>query len=57
MAEITKTYVEDFPAARFVGKRYSKADGDNGGYGHIWGQWLQESWFGPLEALGDTGAG
>lgn len=53
MAEIIKVYKEQLPALRFIGKRYTNADRE-GGFGHKWGEWFQNSWFADLEKLGET---
>ena len=57
MAEITKVYKESVDAKRFIGKRYSREDGAQGGFGQKWHEWFQNDWFGELEKLGDTGDG
>lgn len=49
--EIIKSYIEDCPACRFIGKRYTLADSVNGGYGHKWGEWWQKDYFAPLDKL------
>ncbi len=47
MAEIIKTFKEDIPPLRFIGKKYAE-------FGH-WGEWWQNDWFGTLErAMGGT---
>lgn len=50
MADIIKTYRQDFPGARFVGLRYSDADRVNGGFGPFWQQWDQAQRFDQLRA-------
>ena len=49
--EIVKSYMEDCPACRFIGKRYTPADSVNGSYGHKWGEWWADDYFTPLEKL------
>ena len=49
--EIVNAYIEECPACRFIGKRYTPADSVNGGYGHKWGEWWRNDWFAPLEKL------
>lgn len=49
--EIINAHLEDCPACRFIGKRYTPADSVNGGYGCKWGEWWQNDWFSPLEKL------
>lgn len=52
MAEITKVFKEHIPAVRFIGKIYTNADRQDGGYGAKWGEWFQNGWFDELEKLG-----
>ena len=49
--EIVKSYIEDCPACRFIGKRYTPTDSINGSYGHKWGEWWANDWFVPLDQL------
>ena len=49
--EIIRTIIEECPASRFIGKRYTAADSINGGYGHKWGEWWQNSYFELLDVL------
>lgn len=49
--EIINAYIEECPACRFIGKRYTPADSVNGGYGHKWGEWWRNDYFAPLEKL------
>ena len=51
MAEYSKVYKEHIPALRFAGKRYTNADRQDGGYGHLWGEWFAKGWFAILEEL------
>lgn len=48
-AKITNTYKQDFPASRFIGKRYSDTDRDNGTFGAKWGEWFSKNMFAPLD--------
>lgn len=55
MAEIIKVYKEHLPSLRIIGKRYTNADrGNDGGFGHKWGEWFQNDWFAVLEKLGEA---
>ena len=48
MAEIIKTFREDIPAMRFIGKKYP----DFGGW---WGEWFANGWFDEIEkSMGGT---
>ena len=50
MAEIIKTFREDIPAMRFIGKKYPN-------FGPWWGDWFGNGWFDVLEnAMGGTDA-
>ena len=53
MGEIVRVYRERLPSLRFIGKRYTNAERANG-FGHKWGEWFQNGWFGELEALGEA---
>ena len=61
--EIINAYIEECPACRFIGKRYTPKDSVNGSYGHKWGEWWANNWFEPLDKLppfycaGCTGTG
>ena len=47
--EVTKVYLEHFPALRFIGKRYTNEDrGKDGGYGGQWGEWWNNGIFDKL---------
>lgn len=52
MAEIIKAFKEHLPACRFIGKRYTEADREGGGFGAKWGEWFANGWFEQIEALG-----
>ena len=43
MAEIIKTFREQVPAMRFIGKKYP-------GFGPMWGEWFANGWFDVVEA-------
>lgn len=49
--EIINAYIEECPACRFVGKRYTPKDSVNGSYGHKWGEWWANNYFAPLDTL------
>lgn len=49
--EIIQSCLEDCPACRFIGKRYTPKDSIGGGYGHKWGEWWANGWFEPLDRL------
>jgi len=43
--EVTKIYKEQFPALRFIGKRYTNDDRTEGGFGKQWGEWWSNDLF------------
>ena len=48
MASIVKTFREEVPAMRFIGKKYE-------GFGPWWGEWFANGWFDEIEkAMGGT---
>jgi hypothetical protein len=47
--EIIKTYKQEIPALRFMGKKYSDTDRVNGTFGKHWTDWFQNGWFNPIE--------
>ena len=49
MAQIIKTYKQSVPALRFIGKKYTEADRENGTFGAKWGEWHQNGWFDVIE--------
>ena len=50
MAELIKTFREDVPAMRFIGKKYPN-------FGPWWGEWFANGWFDQIEAaMGGTEA-
>lgn len=51
--DIVKSYREDFPVCRFVGKKYKNSDRVDGMYGFYWDQWHENNWFQALEELLD----
>lgn len=51
MVQILKTFLETYPAVKFVGKRYTDADRDeNGSFAMQWGNWFQNNWFAALQS-------
>jgi len=46
MRKITKTYRQNVPALRFIGKKYGNSPN---GYGAMWGEWFEKGWFDVLE--------
>ena len=57
MAEVINVYKQVFPAARFIGKKYSDADRVDGGFGQQWHEWFQNGWLAMLEPLSGGLAG
>lgn len=51
MAELIKTYVENAPKCKLVGKRYTNDDRRDGNYRHLWHEWFEKGHFKTLEAL------
>lgn len=51
MAQIVKVYRQTIPAFRFIGKKYSNSDRQNGTFGAKWSEWFQNGWFDEVEAL------
>jgi hypothetical protein len=49
MSEIIKTYKQEIPALRFIGKKYSDRDRVNGTFGKYWTDWFQNRWFTVIE--------
>lgn len=49
--EIINACIEECPACRFIGKRYTPQDSVNGSYASKWGEWWQNNLFAPLEEL------
>lgn len=47
--KVTKTYLEQFPALRFIGKRYTNDDRTDGGFGKQWGEWWADNRFDKLK--------
>jgi hypothetical protein len=48
-AEIIRTYKQEIPALRFIGKKYGDNDRVNGSFGKYWGDWFQNGWFDIIE--------
>ena len=46
--EVTNIYTEQFPALRFIGKRYTNDDRVDGGFGKQWGEWWSNGMFDKL---------
>jgi AraC-like DNA-binding protein len=51
MAEIVKTYRQEFGALRFIGKKYGDSDRVEGGFGMYWGRFFENGWFGAIEKM------
>jgi hypothetical protein len=51
MYEITKAYVQNIPASRFIGIQYGDGDRMNGGFGCKWGEWFENDRFNKIESL------
>lgn len=49
VAEIIRTYREELPRARFVGRRYTESDRVNGSFAAHWGTWFGNGWFDVIE--------
>ena len=49
MAEIIKTYRQEVPALRFIGKEYGDSNRVDGMYSHLWEEWFGAGRFEPLE--------
>jgi hypothetical protein len=49
MFEISKTYRQEVPEMRFIGKKYGDEDRVNGTFSEKWNEWLQNDWFGVIE--------
>ena len=55
--EIIKSYVQQVPATRFIGKKYGDADRVGGGFGKQWDEWNGNGLFAPIDsAAGDVSA-
>ncbi|MCQ2505679.1 MAG: GyrI-like domain-containing protein [Lachnospiraceae bacterium] len=50
MARIIQVYKQALPKTKFVGKRYTEADRENGVFSNKWSEWYQSAWFDILEA-------
>ena len=46
---ITRIYTQQFPARRFIGKKYGDSDRVNGNFGSKWGEFFDNGWFDVLE--------
>ncbi len=49
--QIVNAYIEECPACRLIGRRYTPADSMQGSFGHKWGEWWKQNLFAPLDAL------
>lgn len=49
MAEIIKTYIQQVPALRFIGRKYTEEDKVNGSFHAKWSEWFNRGWFDILE--------
>ncbi len=47
--QVTKIYKERFPALRFIGKRYTNDDREDGGFGAQWNEWWNTDIFTKLQ--------
>lgn len=50
--KLLKTERFSFPASRFIGRRYTEEERQNGSFGQKWQEWFEKGLFAPLEALG-----
>ena len=51
MAEIIKTYKQDMPPMRFIGKKYGDEDRVDGSFTALWEKWMQNGDFAKLENI------
>ena len=49
--ELVKTYTQETPAMRFIGKKYRDEDRVNGSFGVQWDEWHKNDWFKKLDAV------
>ena len=49
MFDITKTYRQEVPAMRFIGKKYYDSDRIEGNFGAKWSEWFVNGWFAEIE--------
>ena len=56
MFEIKKVYRQTIPATRFIRKKYSDSDRENGSFAHKWQEWFAKGHFATLEKLLPQGA-
>lgn len=49
MVKVIKTYRQQIPAIRFIGKKYQDKDRVNGTFSKHWGDWFTNGWFEVLE--------
>lgn len=50
-AKLLKTYVVEFPAVQFVGKRYLDDEKKDDSFAWLWDIWFEKNQFEPIEAL------
>ena len=50
--EIKKIYKEHMPSLRFIGKRYTDSDRQDGSFGAKWREWFGNGYFDVIEKLG-----
>ena len=48
MTEVIRTYRQELPAMRFIGKKYG---GSEVGHSEQWAKWFERGWFEPLERV------
>ena len=49
MAEVIKTYSQQIPATRFIGKQFGDTDRVDGGFGAQWAEAFRHNWFETIE--------
>jgi hypothetical protein len=49
MFDIVKTYRQEVPSMRFIGKKYLNDDRVEGMFGAKWAEWFQNGWFSRIE--------
>lgn len=56
MAVIIKTYRQQVPAMRFIGKKYFDGDRVNGSFAVKWCEWFDKGWFAQIQGSFDAKA-
>lgn len=51
MVELVRSYAQNIPALRFIGKKYGDSDRVDGMFGARWGDWFQNGWFTVVERV------